>query len=200
MSGRIPHCLMHVEADQILLDTFNHEFIQFFFVPLNIGKTCTSFPLDKLCHHEDLPDRSEYADVTETNNGCRLLFFRYLNQQSDWQWMACILVRFMSESKSNHLVFSTYFFKLSSILKPKQLKLLCNICSNPYEIHPLPLLSDREKEVLRLIVAGKSYKQIAILLHIQPDTVNRHRKNMMKKLKIRNIQLLTCFAIRHGLI
>jgi len=79
-------------------------------------------------------------------------------------------------------------------------KRLCSIFLKTSETSLVSLLSEREKEVLRLVATGKSYKQIATLLHIQHDTVNHHRKNMMKKLKIRNIQLLTCFAIEHGLI
>ena len=45
------------------------------------------------------------------------------------------------------------------------------------------LLSDREKEVLQLISAGKMSKEIAILLSISIHTVNRHRQNILSKLK-----------------
>ena len=45
------------------------------------------------------------------------------------------------------------------------------------------LLSDREKEVLQLISAGKMSKEIAILLSISIHTVNRHRQNFLSKLK-----------------
>lgn len=61
------------------------------------------------------------------------------------------------------------------------------------EIHPLTLgerrnqvLSDREKEILRLIREGKSSKQIADALGISIHTVNRHRQNILEKLSVGN--------------
>jgi|GEM_PF-3542495 len=196
---RIPQCLMHIESDQILLDTFNKQFIQCFSMPLEMGKTCTSMSFDQLCHHQDLPKTSEYRELNNPDKEGQILFFRLINQQNEWQWMTCLLFRLVGESRSQHQVFSIYFFKISFILNLQRLRRLCSVFPKAAEPSPLSLLSEREKEVLSLIATGKSYKQISTLLHIQPDTVNRHRKNMMKKLKIRNIQLLTCFAIEHGL-
>jgi DNA-binding NarL/FixJ family response regulator len=59
-------------------------------------------------------------------------------------------------------------------------------------------LSTREKEVLTLLAAGKSSKEIAELLFISPRTVEHHRANINKKLKIQNIVDLVKYAIREG--
>lgn len=48
-------------------------------------------------------------------------------------------------------------------------------------------LTDREKEVLNMLIAGKSNKEIAYLLGISPKTVSVHRSNIMKKLDVHNI-------------
>lgn len=48
------------------------------------------------------------------------------------------------------------------------------------------IISCREKEVLRLIEAGFSSKQIATHLHISKNTVDRHRQNIMEKLRVGN--------------
>lgn len=48
------------------------------------------------------------------------------------------------------------------------------------------MLSDREKEVLRLIDEGMSSKEIASQLHISIYTVSRHRQNILEKLRARN--------------
>lgn len=61
-------------------------------------------------------------------------------------------------------------------------------------------LSNRETQVLKLISLGKSYTEIAAQLNIHPETVNSHRKNIMKKLKINSIAQLICFAKETGLI
>lgn len=47
-------------------------------------------------------------------------------------------------------------------------------------------LTDREKEILRLIRDGKPSKQIAAILGISVNTVNRHRQNIIAKLSVGN--------------
>ncbi|HLG04676.1 MAG TPA: response regulator transcription factor [Gemmatimonadales bacterium] len=59
-------------------------------------------------------------------------------------------------------------------------------------------LTEREREVLRHIAAGRSSKEIAVQLGIGVRTVETHRANLMRKLGIRSIALLTQFAIREG--
>lgn len=48
------------------------------------------------------------------------------------------------------------------------------------------ILSDREKEILRLVSEGKLSKQIAGILGISVNTVNRHRQNILEKLSVVN--------------
>lgn len=48
------------------------------------------------------------------------------------------------------------------------------------------ILTEREKEVLRLIQAGKPSKQIADILGISIHTVSRHRQNILEKLSVGN--------------
>jgi DNA-binding NarL/FixJ family response regulator len=62
------------------------------------------------------------------------------------------------------------------------------------------LLSDREIEVLRLMVQSKSTKLIAEDLGVSPKTVETHRRRMMIKLKIKDLAALVLFAARHGLV
>jgi len=60
------------------------------------------------------------------------------------------------------------------------------------------LLSSREKEVLRLIVEGKSNKETAEILCISVRTVERHRANIMDKLNLKNTADLIKYGIRTG--
>jgi DNA-binding NarL/FixJ family response regulator len=60
-------------------------------------------------------------------------------------------------------------------------------------------LSDREKEVLQLLVEGKSTRSVAEILFISNKTVESHRKNIMEKLQIFSLPELTKYAIRSGL-
>ncbi len=61
-------------------------------------------------------------------------------------------------------------------------------------------LTDREREVLRLIAQGMTGKEIAELLGVSAHTVERHRQNLMAKLNLHNRAALIKYAIRKGLI
>jgi DNA-binding NarL/FixJ family response regulator len=64
---------------------------------------------------------------------------------------------------------------------------------------PLALLTDRERDVLRLTASGKSSAASAKFLGLSPKTVETYRSRLMRKLEIRNITSLVKFAIRHGI-
>ena len=61
-------------------------------------------------------------------------------------------------------------------------------------------LTGREKEILELLASGKSSKEIAILLHLSPHTVDSHRHNMMEKFAKPNVTSLVSYAISRNLI
>jgi DNA-binding NarL/FixJ family response regulator len=61
------------------------------------------------------------------------------------------------------------------------------------------VLRAREREVLKLLSEGKSSVQIAEVLHISIKTVETHRQNIMRKLNIKSVALLTKYALREGL-
>ena len=62
------------------------------------------------------------------------------------------------------------------------------------------VLSDREIEVMALIVQGFINKEIADKLHISLSTVITHRKNIMDKLGLRSVSALTIYAVTHGYV
>ena len=59
-------------------------------------------------------------------------------------------------------------------------------------------LTPREKSVLTLIAEGRTSRKIAELLCISPRTVEHHRANTMKKLKVKSLADLLKYAIRKG--
>lgn len=63
-----------------------------------------------------------------------------------------------------------------------------------------PDLSDREIDVLRLISAGKSNKEIGATLHIAEDTVKRHVSNILTKLGVSDRAQAATEAIRRGFL
>lgn len=62
------------------------------------------------------------------------------------------------------------------------------------------ILSDREIEVMSLIVQGYINKEIADKLSIGLATVITHRKNIMDKLGMKSVSALTIYAVMHGYV
>lgn len=73
-------------------------------------------------------------------------------------------------------------------------------------IPPMPhvlqqkILTDREIEVMSLIVQGYINKEIADKLSIGLATVITHRKNIMDKLGMKSVSALTIYAVMHGYV
>lgn len=65
---------------------------------------------------------------------------------------------------------------------------------------PLTGLTAREREILQLLVEGKTNAEIGQLLSLSAKTVHTYRYRLMEKLDIRDLAGLVKFAIRHGLI
>lgn len=65
---------------------------------------------------------------------------------------------------------------------------------------PLERLSDRQRDVLKLLAEGNSTKAIAEIMSVSPKTVETHRKAIMDRLEIRDVPGLVKFAVAHGLV
>ncbi len=61
-------------------------------------------------------------------------------------------------------------------------------------------ITQREKDVLKLIGEGHRNKEIATVLNISVKTVEKHRANIMKKLDLHNVSALTAYAIEKKLV
>ncbi len=65
---------------------------------------------------------------------------------------------------------------------------------------PVEEITDREREVLRLLATGATNREIAASLHLSEHTVNYHMKNILAKLHLRNRAQVVAYAFREGLI
>jgi DNA-binding NarL/FixJ family response regulator len=65
---------------------------------------------------------------------------------------------------------------------------------------PYETLTDREKQVLKLVADGKSNKEVADLLGISVKTAMSHREHVMEKLDLHSRTELIRFAIKQGII
>lgn len=65
---------------------------------------------------------------------------------------------------------------------------------------PLVVLSEREKQVLTLVVQGGSSKKIGNILGLSPRTIDHHRASLLKKFKMKNTVDLVNYVVRNSLI
>ena len=76
--------------------------------------------------------------------------------------------------------------RLSAVLKPPLTS-------------PLDRLSPREIQVLKLVVEGRTSKELARLLGVLPTTVDTYRSRIMAKLDVGDVPALVRLAIRYRL-
>lgn len=65
--------------------------------------------------------------------------------------------------------------------------------------NPLQQLSAREREVMSLVVSGKTTQEIADVLHLAPSTVSTYRSRLMKKLDVETVPGLVKIGLKHGM-
>lgn len=64
----------------------------------------------------------------------------------------------------------------------------------------LSALSARELQVLKLVVEGRTSKEIASMLGLKPGSIHTYRSRIMAKLDVSDIPSLVRLAIRQGVI
>jgi DNA-binding NarL/FixJ family response regulator len=65
---------------------------------------------------------------------------------------------------------------------------------------PIVQLTDREKQVLQLVVKGHTSKQMAAMLCLSPRTIDHYRANLLKKFKMKNTVDLVNHVISNAVV
>lgn len=89
---------------------------------------------------------------------------------------------------------------LSSSISPGIIDEYKKFVSKGKKIDEFSRLTNREREILKLISEGYTSKKIAEMLYISVKTVDNHRANIMNKLNIHDTAGLVRYAIRIGLV
>lgn len=149
-------------------------------------------------------DRLLIADcVQKLNNGngqCWSGFYRIKHADGGWVWIYSRL-NVINENGSPFYKVAGMIMDVSSCISTEtQLGTLIREAAKFKNAELLKKLTARELTIIKMIVSGQSYTAIARQLFIQPDTVNKHRKNILHKLGLKNITMLACFAKEVGLV
>jgi two-component system, NarL family, invasion response regulator UvrY len=78
--------------------------------------------------------------------------------------------------------------------------LALQVFMQPVSEDPLSALSPRERQIIIMVVNGRSSAQIGLELHLSPKTVATYRSRLMAKLQVSDVAGLVRLAVRHGLI
>ncbi|TBX69893.1 response regulator transcription factor [Flavobacterium silvisoli] len=68
------------------------------------------------------------------------------------------------------------------------------------DLKSVPRLTRREKEILKLLIEGKSTQEISDILFLSFLTTQTHRRNLLNKFQVKNVAELVSFVIKNALI
>jgi DNA-binding CsgD family transcriptional regulator len=152
---------------------------------------------------DQFESKEQITDVLNNLTGCLILEEEYLKLlPSDFLFPKFLDIILLCVNKSQ-IVKNKYFkeFILYTDTKPEILKKLESVIKPiGEEVSSDNALSDREKEVVKLVAKGFINKEIADILNISIHTVITHRKNITQKLGIKTISGLSIYAFLNGII
>ncbi|HPE33768.1 MAG TPA: LuxR C-terminal-related transcriptional regulator [Bacteroidales bacterium] len=162
------------------------------------------FPLElaeELHHPKDRALVRESLDGFSKNNTQTWAgFYRIKHCNDNWVWVYSKISIHKNVNGYNQLVVGMVMDILSGIPSASNLESVIRENARWKYAEKIKQLTPRELMIVKLIAEGYCYKDIAAQLYIQPDTVNKHRKNILRKLGLKNIAMLACFAKETGLV
>jgi DNA-binding CsgD family transcriptional regulator len=157
--------------------------------------------VDSLCdmQQHDLMKRADVIIVNPALIQNQIKTFNTLKKElNNSKWIG--LVYSLFEQKLLSLFDETIYINDSPNTIINKIQKLPNINNNSKTDQIIEILSDREIEVLKLLVAGHSNKEIADKLTISTNTVITHRKNISQKTSIKSASGLTIYAVVNNII
>jgi len=155
----------------------------------------------KIYHPDDLEiikKRIAYlkADKGKPYSG----IYRIKHKEGHWVWVYCHASVFKrNKAGKPQLVLGLAIDFTERIQTEKQLDKLIKENRQLKDHILIQKLTKREREILEYIAKGLSCKEISKILQVSYFTAETHRKNISKKLKLKNTAAIVSFAVKHGL-
>lgn len=128
-------------------------------------------------------------------------FFYRRNEKYSREWLvASARLQKDEQGLPHEVVIFSYTTGLSDDKKIKLHRVLKQYDFLRQNVEKVASLTNREKEILRLVAEGMTSDEIAKAIHLSRHTVNTHRKNFCRKLSIQNSADLLKFAEAFGFI
>lgn len=154
--------------------------------------------------------QDNHSSINKSSHELKSIIVKYYPSDSDTQRLADTLmdIYIMEEDLFSHCHLEDTLFASAVHLLETEVKAKAKeggttdnaTRRNPSVEVTSEELSEREKEVIRLVVRGLSNKEIAEKMFISANTVMTHRRNIARKTQIHSPAGLTIYAIVNGLI
>jgi PAS domain S-box-containing protein len=171
---------------------------------LGYKKSTRSIPQNELLdvfHSDDRDFLKEMRNFFRHNkSGTFTAIFKFREISGNYVWLctsANIFRRTTDESVFEIVGVSIDF--TNQLTYNKNLKMLSRQKNQESNKELLGKISKREREILQYFANGYKTKEIAEKFNLSFHTVNNHRKNILRKLQIKNLATLVNFAVENGL-
>jgi len=171
---------------------------------LGYKKSTRSIPEQELINVYHPDDRDVLREMrnyfTHNKSGTFTAIFKFRDISNKYLWLctaASIFRRTTDESVFEVVGVSIDFTNQFSY--NKNLRLLSREKLQEENRDIINKITPREKEILKFFANGYKTREIAAKFDLSFHTVNNHRKNILKKLKLKNLAALVNFAVENGL-
>ncbi|MBR2369285.1 MAG: hemerythrin domain-containing protein [Paludibacteraceae bacterium] len=162
----------------------------------NNGDNLANYSVIEYKHHHDNID-DKLADI----KGLLIKYLPFDDNNNLRRKLLNCLFDLEHDLKIHTLIEDTVLIPLVEKFEGKPSKYLSkNIKTSHTDTNTDKTLSEREIDVLKLLLAGNSNKEVADKLNISTHTVISHRKNISSKTSIKSLAGLTIYAIQNGII
>jgi PAS domain S-box-containing protein len=152
-------------------------------------------------HPEDKELLNEMKSFFKKNKkGTFTGIFQFINAEGKYIWLCTSCNIFRQNVKKNILEVVGVSINMQQLMPyHKNLKTITRINARLNNNDIISKLSRRERELLPFFAKGYKTREIADLIGLSFHTVNNHRKNIIKKLEVKNIASLVSFAVENNL-
>ncbi|MCF8301668.1 MAG: LuxR C-terminal-related transcriptional regulator [Bacteroidales bacterium] len=209
MENRLQRVLSHLNVYLYIMDLDAQELVWTFgdmntlmgFDPFKVKLSPLQFA-EKYFHPKDsflMQERMELFLDGRVDTWAGIYRIKHKNRR--WIWVYSRWVQLEKYAPDDPLLLAGLLMDATTGLRTEmQLSFLIQEALKFKNGDRIKKLTKREVVILKLIAEGHTYTEIGKKLHIQPDTVNKHRKNILHKLELKNIATLICFAKEVGLV
>jgi LuxR family transcriptional regulator, quorum-sensing system regulator SdiA len=168
---------------------------------LNRSRRLSAEEILDLYHPEDQNMLLEMQSFFKENrHGIFTAFYKFRNAKGEYIWFYTAAKVFKLDPAEGVFEVLGVSLNLSDQLTyGKNLKLFTQDKLKKINHKNVERITTREKQIVKYFSNGFKSREIAELLGLSFHTVNNHRKNILKKLELKNLAALVNFAVENGL-